>query len=244
MRRVTSLAAALTVAAALLAAGEPAAGARDAATHAAKPTLTARVLVPSTARAAPRTTGRPRMILRGVTPYSGIAERLMVTGRHQDPEGRRWVRVQLPIRPNGSGGWVRAERVRLSGTRIRIVVRLGSRRLELWRGAHRLAAWRAGIGRPGTPTPSGRFAVQDPVPTLPGWRSVYGSFTITLTAHSPTLTSFMGGDARVAIHGPGRGRAWRVGAASSYGCVILAERALRVVARHARPGVPVVIDRS
>ena len=209
-----------------------------------RPVMTARVVVPATAFGAPRRGAKPIMRLQGATTWTGTAQRLMVTGRHRDADGRRWVRVQLPIRPNQAAGWVRADRMRLSTTRIRFEVHLASRRLEIWRGAHRIASWPAGIGRPGTPTPVGRFAIQDPVPTLPSWISVFGAYTLTLTAHSPTLLSFMGGDGLVAIHGTGTGRGWRVGAVSSNGCVILGERQLAVAARYARAGTPVVIDRS
>lgn len=217
--------------------------AADPAESRAQPTLTARVILPATALAAPRSGAPARMRLKGVTAWSGTAQRLMVTGRHRDAGGRRWVRVQLPIRPNQANGWVPADHLRLSATRVRFEVHTGSRRLEIWRGARRLASWSAGIGRPGTPTPVGRFAIQDPLPTLPAWRGVYGRYTLTLTAHSPTLATFMGGDALVAIHGAGSGRSWRVGAASSYGCVILSEPALQVAARYARAGTPVIIDR-
>lgn len=210
----------------------------------AKPTVTARVVVASTALGAPRSGARPRMRLIGATAWSGSVQRLMVTGRHTDGTGREWVRVQLPIRPNQLNGWVRADRVQLSTTRVRFEVHLRSHRLEIWRGTRRLAVFPAGIGRPDTPTPVGRFAIQDPVATLPGWRSVYGRYTLTLTAHSPTLKSFMGGDGLVAIHGTGTGRGWRVGATSSNGCVILAEPALAATARFARAGTPVIITRS
>ncbi len=210
----------------------------------ARPALTARVVVPGVARSAPRPGSRPRMRLIGSTTWSGTAQKLLVTGRHRDARGHEWVRVQLPVRPNGTAGWVRADTVQLQGRRVRIEVHLGSRRLEVWRGRTRLASHPAGIGRPGTPTPVGRFAIQDPVPTLPAWRSVYGAWTLTLTAHSPTLRTFMGGDALVAIHGTGTGRSWRVGTASSFGCVILAEPALAAVARYAKAGTPVLIDRA
>ena len=230
------------VAAAALAAAPAASGATS--DERARPSLTARVVLPATALGAPRAGAKQRMRLVGATTWTGGAQRLMVTGRHTDARGRDWVRVQLPVRPNASNGWVPADRLRLSTTRIRFEVHLGSRRLEIWRGTRRIAAWPAGIGRPGTPTPVGRFAIQDPVPTLPEWRGVYGRFTLTLTAHSPTLRRFMGGDALVAIHGTGTGRSWRVGRASSYGCVILSEPALAVAARYARAGTPVVIDRS
>ena len=210
----------------------------------AQPVVTARVVLPFTALAAPRWGAKRLMLLEGATTWTGSAQRLMVTGRHTDAAGRSWVRVQLPVRPNESAGWVRANRVRLSATRVRFEVHLGSRRLEIWRGTRRLHAWSAGVGRAATPTPVGRFAIQDPVPTLPSWRSVYGAWTLTLTAHSNALKTFMGGDALVAIHGAGSGRSWRVGQASSYGCVILGERELAVAARYARAGTPVVIDRS
>lgn len=208
------------------------------------PTTTARVVMPATALRAPRMGAAPTMRLTGATRWSGSAQSLMVTGRHTDPRGRRWVRVQLPVRPNETNGWVPAERLRLTTTDIRFEVHLGSRRLEIWRGGRRLGSWSAGIGRPATPTPVGTFAIQDPVPTLPEWRGVYGRFTLTLTAHSPTLRRFMGAPALVAIHGAGSGRTWRVGTPSSYGCVILDEPALAVAARYARAGTPVIIDRS
>ena len=210
----------------------------------ARPTVTARVVVPATALGAPRAGARPKMRLVGSTPWSGTTQRLMVTGTHTDARGRGWVRVQLPVRPNQSNGWVPADHLRLSTTRIRFEVHLGSHRLEIWRGTHRVGAWRAGVGRSATPTPVGRFAIQDPLVTLPEWRPVYGRYTLALTAHSPTLRHFMGGDALVAIHGAGSGRSWRVGTASSFGCVILSEPALAVAARYARAGTPVVIDRS
>ena len=112
------------------------------------------------------------------------------------------------------------------------------------RGTRRLASWPAGIGGPGTPTPVGRFAIQDPVPTLPEWRGVYGAHTLTLTAHSPTLRRFMGGDALVAIHGAGSGRVL----AGRHALELRLRDPLRArprgAARHARAGTPVIIDRS
>ena len=242
MWSLSSFALGLAAAAAIGAAAP--AGAAESLEARAAPSLSARVVVPATALAAPRPGARPKMRLRGATTWSGTAQRLMVTGLHQDGRGRRWVRVQLPIRPNRSAGWVRAQAVQLSTRRVRIEVHLGSRTLEVWRGRRRLAVHPAGIGRAATPTPVGRFAIQDPVRTHPAWRSVYGSHTLTLTAHSPTLRTFMGGDALVAIHGPGTGRSWRVGRASSFGCVILAEPALAAVARFAQAGTPVIIDRA
>jgi lipoprotein-anchoring transpeptidase ErfK/SrfK len=237
--------AALACTAALALAGlTPLASAAESLEVRAKPTVTARVVAPANALGAPRRGARQKMRLYGATAWSRSAQRLMVTGRHVDRRGREWVRVQLPIRPNQASGWVRADRVRLSTTRVRFEVHLRSRTFSIWRGTRRLATFPAGVGRAATPTPVGRFAIQDPFVTLPEWRSVYGRFTLTLTAHSPVLRSFMGGDGLVAIHGTGSGRGWRVGVASSNGCVVLSERALAVAARFAAAGTPVLITRD
>ena len=207
-------------------------------------TLVARVVVPASALAAPRLGARRVMHLTGVAEWSQGAQWLMVTGRRRDRAGRAWVRVQLPIRPNGTSGWVPRRSLRLTGTRVRFEVHLGSRRLEIWRGSRRVASWPAGIGRAGTPTPVGRYAIQDAVVTADAWRGIYGDFTIALTAHSPTLHTFMGGQALIGIHGAGAGGAARIGRPSSNGCVILGASELARAAHYARPGTPVIIDRS
>ncbi len=214
------------------------------ATGDAQATLVARVVVPANAFAAPRLGARRVMRLTGVTEWSRGAQWLMVTGRQRDRAGRDWVRVQLPIRPNGTTGWVPRRALRLTGTRVRFEVHLSSRRLEIWRGARRLASWPAGIGREATPTPVGRFAIQDAVVTSNAWRGIYGDFTVALTAHSPTLRTFMGGPALIGIHGAGGGGAARIGRPSSNGCVILGASELARAAHYAKPGTPVVIDRS
>lgn len=202
--------------------------------------VTAHVVAPTVARRAPDRRGVPVYGVSGLTAFSKRPQALLVTGRRTGHDGRRWVQVQLPIRPNGSVAWVPARAVSLSVTRVRVVVHRSARVLEVWRGGRRLHRWPAGVGRPGTPTPLGVFGVQDPMRTLPGWRGVYGEWTIALNAHSEVLRSFMGGDGLVAIHGGSLGR---VGRPSSNGCVILAPAHLRALARLVRPGTPVHVLR-
>jgi lipoprotein-anchoring transpeptidase ErfK/SrfK len=237
MWRIWSFALALVAALTLV----PAQDARAA--GGAEATLVARVVMPASARAAPRLDARRVMRLTGVAEWSRGAQWLMVTGRLRDRAGRDWVRVQLPIRPNGTAGWVPGRSLRLTGTRVRFEVHLGSRRLEIWLGSRRVASWSAGIGRAETPTPVGRFAIQDAVVTPDAWRGIYGDFTVALTAHSPTLRTFMGGQALIGIHGTG-GDAARIGRPSSNGCVILGASELARAAHYAKPGTPVIIDRS
>jgi lipoprotein-anchoring transpeptidase ErfK/SrfK len=203
-------------------------------------TLVAELSAPTVARASPRAGGRAVTRLDPTTRWTRQRARYMITGRHRDAAGRSWVRVQVAVRPNGTNGWLPAARVRLLATPMRVVVRLGARRLDVWQGAHRVRSWPAGIGRPSTPTPTGRFAVQDAVIVDPRTRHVYGRYALILTSHSEALATFMGGEALIAIHGTG-GRPWRVGRQASNGCVILDDAALRDAAYLLAPGTPVEV---
>jgi lipoprotein-anchoring transpeptidase ErfK/SrfK len=202
---------------------------------------TAEVLSTVKARVAPRPDAAVRTILRSYTPYSTAPARFLATAAARDTRGRDWVRVQIAERPNMSSAWVPAESVHLATTTTRIVVRLDSRRLELWRGEQRVATYPAGIGRTVTPTPTGTFAVEDTVVTRTADRGTYGRFVVTLTAHSNVLKHFNGGDGQIAIHGSGS--LGRVGRASSHGCVILGDAALMTVFHAIGAGTPVIVTR-
>jgi lipoprotein-anchoring transpeptidase ErfK/SrfK len=202
---------------------------------------TAEVLATVKARVAPRPDAPVRTVLRSYTPYSTAPARFLATAAARDAHGRDWVRVQIAERPNTSSAWVPAEAVHLATTTTRIVVRLGNRRLELWRGDRRVMTFPAGIGRAETPTPTGTFAVEDSLVTPTADRGTYGRFIVTLTAHSDVLKRFNGGDGQIAIHGSGS--LGRVGRASSHGCVILDDAALAAVFRAVGPGTPVIVTR-
>jgi len=164
---------------------------------------------------------------------------VMATGAYRTRQHGDWVRVQLESRPNGRTGWVPAKAVVLRKNPLSLVMHLKRRELVLLRGDRPIRTFRAGMGRPGTPTPVGRFAIWDTWPTPPEWRGIYGSHIIALTAHSTVLTTFMGGDGRVAIHGGGS--IGRVGRPSSNGCVIVAPDALAFLARSLPPGTSVTV---
>lgn len=202
---------------------------------------TARILVPVAARSAPR--GDAKVVAR-VSPYTAFwarAQRLMVVSAVQtDPaSGRRWIRVRLPSRPNGSQGFVPLEALQLRATRDRIVVRVAGRRVELWHSGRRVARFRAAVGTGSTPTPTGLFAVQDPVPSDAHQRSYLGPYIITLTAYSEVLRSFMGGNGLVAIHGTNA--TGLLGQAVSHGCIRVSNDAVSRLYSVAQPGTPVEI---
>jgi lipoprotein-anchoring transpeptidase ErfK/SrfK len=202
---------------------------------------TARILYPVAARRAPAPGAAIRVRLMHYSAFSRRPNVMLVTGTARDARGRSWVRVLLPQRPNGSQAWVPRAAVALRGTHLRLRVSLSARRLQVLRSGRVVASYPVGVGTGGTPTPLGRFAVQDPV-RAPSYVSSYlGPYIITLTAHSDVLREFAGGDGLVAIHGtnaPGT-----IGAAASHGCIRIGNAALQDLWRIAAPGTPVDIVR-
>jgi hypothetical protein len=184
--------------------------------------------------------GKPR---RWVTPAQASAL-LVLTSRARD--GRCWVQVRLPMRPNVAKGWVDVTRVEPAMTRWRIEVRLRSRTVTLLRAGRRVRRYRAVVGAPATPTPQGLFALVDAYPNAAS--DFLGSWVVTLTAHSDVLQRYDGGDGRVALHGRG-GASLNdpLGSAASHGCVRLDNAAIASIVRRiglaAIPGTPVRITR-
>jgi hypothetical protein len=70
-----------------------------------------------------------------------------------------WYRVMLPLKPNGQTGYVRARDVSLRPLRTRVVVDLSIRKLTVLERGKSVLQARVAIGARATPTPVGRFYV-------------------------------------------------------------------------------------
>jgi lipoprotein-anchoring transpeptidase ErfK/SrfK len=148
-----------------------------------------------------------------------------------------WVKVELPVRPNGSTGWVAAADLRLEPVPGEIDVDLSTRRIRVVLGARVLADTTVAIGSAQNPTPTGRFFVTDRVrPDRPD--GPYGTFALGLSAHSDTLSEFAGADGQVGIHGTNAPRS--IGQAVSHGCIRVPATAAGMLAKMPL-GTPVVI---
>ncbi|MGH2935140.1 MAG: L,D-transpeptidase [Gaiellaceae bacterium] len=148
-----------------------------------------------------------------------------------------WLRVELPLRPNGVTGWVRAADVRRLRVGTHIVVDVSARRLSLYRGNRLLVATTVAVGSWATPTPTGRFYVnQRLVPTDPG--GPYGPAALGVSAFSPVLTGWAQGGP-IGIHGTNE--PCSIGRAVSNGCIRLRNAVLRRVFSLTPAGTPVVI---
>jgi lipoprotein-anchoring transpeptidase ErfK/SrfK len=148
-----------------------------------------------------------------------------------------WFHVLLPLKPNGTTGWVRAGDVELAAVTTRLVVDLSDRTVTLYEHGRRVLRTRAAIGKPATPTPTGRYYVnQRLVPADPS--GPFGPGAIGISAFSNVLTGWTQGGP-IAIHGTNRPDL--IGRAVSNGCVRVENRALRRLWRDALAGTPVVV---
>lgn len=151
--------------------------------------------------------------------------------------GARWYRVQLPIRPNGATGYIRAADVWVGVVTNHVVVDLSERRLRFYRGKRLALTARVAIGTPSTPTPTGRYYVnqklRDVNPNGP-----FGPGGIGISAFSPTLLDWPQGGP-VAIHGTNQPEL--IGQAVSNGCVRVRNDVLLRLWREVPVGTPVII---
>jgi hypothetical protein len=176
--------------------------------------------------------------LDGDNPW-GQPLRLLVVADALDEDGDVWLRIQLPIWPNGQAGWVAASDVRVAEARERVVVDLSSRRLVRLREGRPVARLPVAVGSPATPTPPGRYFVWARVAT--GRPSgPYGSYILGLSGFSEAIEPWTEwpGEPRLAIHGtddPGD-----AGHAVSNGCIRVSNELIGVL-RDVPMGTPVII---
>ena len=147
-----------------------------------------------------------------------------------------WVEVEVPVRPNGTTGWVAADDVDLSTTPYRIEVRLGERTLRAYKAGEQIVETRVVIGTPFTQTPTGRFYVTDIVPQTSAF---YGPVALATNGYSELLDEFDNGVPVVALHGTSRPE--QVGEAISYGCIRVPNEVIQQLAETVPRGAPVDI---
>ncbi len=159
----------------------------------------------------------------------------------------RWLEVQVPVRPNGTTGWVHDSALEVASTTLAIHISLTERRLQLIDRGVLLLDVPAGIGRSATPTPTGQFTVTDVVPSANA-AGGYGPVALALDGYSESLDRFGSDDGSggavagvpvLAIHGTNRPAS--VGQAESNGCPRLTNDDIVRLAALAPAGTPVQI---
>lgn len=187
-----------------------------------------------TARSAPSSNARVMKTFHQFRPdYAPTI--LLAVAEQRDADGRLWLKVAIPGRPNGRYGWVNVEFVESTPVQKKLVVDLSSRTLYLYDQGRLRYRTRVAIGTPQNPTPKGNFYVQARFkPT----HKILGAFAFETSAYSPTLTEWPGGGV-VGIHG------WNdssvLGKAVSHGCIRISNRAALYLKRQVLSGTPVTI---
>jgi lipoprotein-anchoring transpeptidase ErfK/SrfK len=152
--------------------------------------------------------------------------------------GKPWLQIRVPRRPNGSKGWVPAPALQIKTLKTQLEV--DKSRQTAWLRKDGEKIWRSpvGIGAPGTPTPAGRFWVRERLRNL-GGSPIYGPWAFGTAAYS-TLSDWPGGGV-VGIHGtdqpgllPGR---------VSHGCIRVPNWNIEKLKRLMPVGTPVWIHR-
>ena len=160
-----------------------------------------------------------------------------VLRRFTDRDGHTWLRIRIPMRPNGRTGWVRDSALGpLYRVRTRLVVDRGRLHATLYRSGRPIWRSRIGVGKAGTPTPAGHFWIREKFRVAnPG--GIYGPWAFGTGAYS-RLSDWPGGGV-IGIHGtnepeliPGR---------PSHGCVRVPNPAIRRLAAVMPIGTPVRI---
>jgi lipoprotein-anchoring transpeptidase ErfK/SrfK len=159
---------------------------------------------------------------------------LLVLGEAKDAKGLRWLKLSMPMRPNGRKGWVLATAVQTRPVRRTIVIDLSSRKLRVREGGKTRFATRVAVGRPGMETPTGSFYL---TATFRPKERFLGTFAFETSAYSK-LSEWPGGGV-VGLHGTSM--PWLLGQAVSHGCVRMSNAAALVLKRLTHAGTPLEI---
>jgi lipoprotein-anchoring transpeptidase ErfK/SrfK len=149
-----------------------------------------------------------------------------------------WVQVLLPVRPNGSTGWVRSSDVQLATTTYQVKVELGAHQITVTDKTDVVYQGPIAIGAPGTPTPTGKYYIRVLVQAIDP-TTAYGPFAYGLSSHSDALETFNGGDAEIGIHG--NNDATVLGHDITHGCVRMDNDAITMLTKVLPLGTPVEV---
>lgn len=158
---------------------------------------------------------------------------LLATARSGD-----WLKVMLPVRPNGATGWVPASTVQLTWDPYRVVVDLSAHRLTLLNVGKPVLRTRVAVGSKATPTPRGTFYLTSLL-RPPNPSGAYGPYAFGLSGFSPVLKSFAGGPGEIGLHGTDQDSS--IGHSVTHGCIRVANAVISRLAGQLPLGTPVVV---
>ena len=159
-----------------------------------------------------------------------------------------WVNVYLPVRPNGSTGWVHRSDVNLTQHDWRILVATGAHQITVY--CHEscpngpvpndiFLQEPIAVGKQDTPTPGGVYYIKELLKP-PNPNTVYGPYAYGLSGFSNVLQTFNGGEGVIGIHG--NNDASVLGHDVSHGCIRMSNPGITKLVSALPLGVPVTIS--
>jgi len=124
--------------------------------------------------------------------------------------------VYLPVRPNGTTGWVDPADVTLYSTDMQLDVYHASHTMTLSEAGVVVATYSIATGKDKLPTPGGTYFIRELL-APPNPNGTYGPYAYGLSGYSPVLDNFNGGDAVIGIHGTDDPSS--IGKDISHGCI-------------------------
>lgn len=202
-----------------------------------EPTLIGKVVIPSVA--ARKWPSRDAPVIARFRQKNAQRARQVFDIRDtvMDSARRVWFQAVLPVRPNGTTGYIAAGSLRLFETSYRIVVNREKLRLTLWKGCRAVKRFRIGLGKESTPTPNGTFYINSLLKP-PSANTVYGKWAYGLSAFSNAITNWEGGGV-IGLHGTNDPSS--IGNRKSHGCIRLYNWDISKLVRILPLGTPVEI---
>ncbi len=202
--------------------------------EASSATLVAHVLRPVEARQGPAADAPVVGSFGAVTERGGPTVFRVVSSRAVDG----WIEVQLPVRPNGTTGWLPLDAVELTRNPYRINLDVATFELTIHRLDEEVLRTTVALGNGSTPTPLGEFYLIELL-RAPDPNGVYGPYAYGLSGFSDTLTSFNGGEGVIGIHGTDQPEL--LGTSVSHGCIRVDNAVITEMTAFLPLGTPVSI---
>jgi lipoprotein-anchoring transpeptidase ErfK/SrfK len=162
-------------------------------------------------------------------------QEILAVGTRTAPNGTVWYHISVPMRPNGTYGWIPAADVSLTPTVAQIVVHVSRRTIDVYRNGKRAWQGKVAVGAPGMETPLGHYYVA--ATFVPYKDPFLGVYALETSAYSK-LTEWPGGGV-VGIHGTSE--PWLLGKAVSHGCVRVSNLTAAHLKRLTPLGTPIWI---
>lgn len=126
---------------------------------------------------------------------------------------------------------------------MRLVLRIGERKVYVYRGEELQASYPVAVGKPGWETPTGTFEVMTMLQD-PGWTNPFTGEVVPPGPDNPLgerwIAFWTDGQNFIGFHGtPNRDS---VGRAASHGCVRMFNEDIRELYEMVEPGTPVIVE--